>query len=440
MVYSLLGFGVSNKAVLEFFIKRKEKVFVSEKRKLSFEEKEYLEKLNIPYEEGSHTEKALNCDVIVVSPGINPEIDIIKKAKKKGIPITTEFQIFLENASNLLEKVIGVTGTNGKSTTVSMLGYLLKKFGKKVFVGGNLGTPSIKALDEAYDYIVLEISSFQLFWTKKPKLKLFTVLNIKPDHLDWHKSFEEYILSKMKPTFFMENNDKFFFNGRDRFIKPYLNDIKAIKIPFWSDMYTWEDECIKLKGKKYNVVNGALKTEQNKENVLAVLSIMDNLGYDLSISLNHLEEFSFLDNRMEFLGEWNGIMFFNDSKSTNFSAVETALRNFENGKVILIMCGISKKEPDDSLNSLIDTIKEKAKKVIIFGSMKKVISHALKESSVDVVETRNMEKSVEKALKEAKMGDVILLSPGGSSFDMYKNYKERGEHFKQIVKKYLKGG
>ena len=436
MVYSLLGYGVSNKALLEFLVKRGEEVFVSEKRMLSDEEKKFLEECNVAYEEGEHTEKVLDCDVMVVSPGINPEMDIIRKARKKGISITTELQIFLENFPDI-GKIVGVTGTNGKSTTVSMLGYLFERFGKKVFVGGNLGTPSIKALDGEYDYVVLELSSFQLFWSKHPKLKLFTVLNIRPDHLDWHRSFEEYIFSKMKPALLMEDRDMFFFNGQDPFIKPYLNDIKAIKIPFWSDMYTWENESIKLKGKRFTVMNEILKTEQNKENVLAVLSIMDNLGFDLSASLEHLEKFTFLNHRMEFVDEWNGIMFFNDSKATNFSAVEAALKNFEDGKVILIMCGIGKKEP---YGSLIDTIKKKAKKVIIFGDMKKSVSSALKRSGVSVVEAQNMEESAEEALKEAKMSDVVLLSPGGSSFDMYENYKERGRYFKEVVRRCLKGG
>ena len=436
MVYSLLGYGVSNKALLEFLVKRGEEVFVSEKRMLSDEEKKFLEECNVAYEEGEHTEKVLDCDVMVVSPGINPEMDIIRKARKKGISITTELQIFLENFPDI-GKIVGVTGTNGKSTTVSMLGYLFERFGKKVFVGGNLGTPSIRALDGEYDYVVLELSSFQLFWSKHPRLKLFTVLNIRPDHLDWHRSFEEYIFSKMKPALLMEDRDMFFFNGQDPFIKPYLNDIKAIKISFWSDMYTWENESIKLKGKRFTVMNEILKTEQNKENVLAVLSIMDNLGFDLSASLEHLEKFTFLNHRMEFVDEWNGIMFFNDSKATNFSAVEAALKNFEDGKVILIMCGIGKKEP---YGSLIDTIKKKAKKVIIFGDMKKSVSSALKRSGVSVVEAQNMEESVEEALKEAKMGDVVLLSPGGSSFDMYENYKERGRHFKEVVRRCLKGG
>ncbi len=436
MVYSLLGYGVSNKALLEFLVKKGEEVFVSEKRKLSNEERKSLEECNVTYEEGEHTEKALNCDVMVVSPGINPEMDIIRKAKKRGIPITTELQIFLDNFPDI-GKIVGVTGTNGKSTTVIMLGYLLGQFGKKVFVGGNLGTPSIKALEGEYDYIVLELSSFQLFWSERPKLKLFTVLNIRPDHLDWHGSFEEYIFSKMKPALLMEDRDMLFFNGQDPFIKPYLNNIKAIKIPFWSGMYTWENESIKLKGEKFTVMNRILKTEQNKENVLAVLSIMDNLGFDLSTSLEHLEKFTFLNHRMEFVGEWNGIMFFNDSKATNFSAVEAALRNFENGRVILIMCGIEKKEP---YGNLINTIRKKAKKVIIFGDMKKSVYFALKRSGVSVVGVQNMEESVEEALKEAKTGDVVLLSPGGSSFDMYENYKERGRHFKEVVRRCLKGG
>ena len=150
MVYSLLGYGVSNKALLEFLVKRGEEVFVSEKRMLSDEEKKSLEECNVSYEEGEHTEKVLDCDVMVVSPGINPEMDIIRKARKKGISITTELQIFLENFPDI-GKIVGVTGTNGKSTTVSMLGYLFERFGKKVFVGGNLGTPSIRALDGEYD-------------------------------------------------------------------------------------------------------------------------------------------------------------------------------------------------------------------------------------------------------------------------------------------------
>ncbi len=436
MVYSLLGFGVSNKALVEFLIEKGEKVFISEKRKLSNEEKELLKRYCVDYEEGEHTDKVLKCDVMVVSPGINPEMDIVKEARRRGITITTELQIFLDNFPSP-ERIVGITGTNGKSTTVSMLGYLLDRFGKTVFVGGNLGTPSIKALKGDYDYVILELSSFQLFWSKNPRFKLFTVLNIKPDHLDWHRSFEEYASSKMKPALLMESDDAFFYNAKDPFIGSCLEKIKAIKIPFWSDTYTWEGETIKLRGEKYAVNNRALKTRQNKENVLAVLAMMDYLGYDLSISLEHLERFTFLDHRMEFVGEYEGILFFDDSKATNFSAVEAALKNFKDRSVILIMCGIGKRE---SLDDLIDVIRKKVKKVFIFGDMKEHVLPALKRSCVEVIGVQGMEESVEMAVKEAKSGDIILLSPGGSSFDMYRNYKERGEHFKEIVRRYLKGG
>lgn len=424
MLYSLVGYGVSNKALCKVLIRQGHRVFVSEARSLGEIEKQELLEMNVEFEENGNTEKILKADWIVASPSVRPDHPIVSKASEK---VLTDLDVVLSSWKPGF--IIAVTGTNGKTTTCQMLGYVLKEFDKKVAVVGNVGNPIANIVDERFDYLVIEISSFQLFWSKKLPIDIGVILNIEPNHLDWHHSFEHYVESKLKLLMY----------AKERYVHESCKKIaekRKLNAKFFLPLRTLDGDRIEFRGRIYPLRNELLKTHQNLHNLSAVLVVLESLGFEPSKVLEVLENFIPPQHRMQLIAIVDDVRFVDDSKSTCAAATMAALQNYEDGRVILILTGRGKNENYDAM---IEQIKKKVKHVVIFGEIASVMSTLLRAANVPFSLVENMEQAVFEAFKRAGRGDTVLLSPAAASFDLYKNYAERGEHFIRVVQSLKEG-
>ncbi|SHH30356.1 UDP-N-acetylmuramoyl-L-alanine--D-glutamate ligase [Thermosipho atlanticus] len=423
MKYALLGLGISNKEILKYLLKKGEKVFVSEQKKLSDSDRKFLIENNVDFEELGHSSKVLENDVILVSPGIHFDNQIIKKAISEGIKVDTEISFCTNEFEKLgwLPYIVAVTGSVGKSTTVSMIHHVLNKHTRSL-LAGNIGIPVAKLLNDNLraDYLILEVSSFQLYWSQLFKPNLSVILNIYPNHLNWHPDMEHYVMSKFKIAIFQDENDIFVYNPDDSHIINKLDLVKARKIPF-------------VKSFDLEKLPPHLRYKQTLENVAATKSVIEAMGFEFKIK--YLDDFQKLPHRMEFVTEINGVKFFNDSKATNAIAVIKAVENFDEN-LHLIMAGIGKKE---DYTDLVNVLEKHTKSLAVVGPIFEDLKPYLENKKVNYFEAKSISEAVLKLFSVAEKGDVIMLSPGGASFDAYKNFEERGEYFKQIVMQLKEG-
>ena len=419
MRYGLLGFGLSNRYAAKFLKSKGDEIFVSESGKLSDEDKNFLNENEIEYEEGINSEKVLGCDVILTSPSVPYDHPILVKAQSLGKHIDTEITYFMKYL-DWGPKVIAVTGSVGKSTTVSMINHLISKTATSQ-LSGNIGIPIAQVLLEGKkpEYIVIEISSFQLYWTPFFKPNVSVITNIYPNHLDWHPNMEHYIDAKFKIAKFQDNDDHFIYNPKDMEVFKRLSLVRAKRIPFTVDF-------------KIEDVPFHIRTKQNTENIAAAKTVLKVLG--LPFSMDMLNDFVPLPHRMEYCGTINGVNYYNDSKATNAAAVLKALENFESN-LVLIIAGKGKNE---DYTQLADAIKKKCRYVAIVGPIADAIEPYLKERVIIYKRYKDLEEATYDIAKIAQPGDSVLLGPAGSSYDAYKNFEERGDHFKRLVNELLR--
>ncbi|WP_448375775.1 UDP-N-acetylmuramoyl-L-alanine--D-glutamate ligase [Fervidobacterium sp.] len=418
MKYALLGFGLSNKYAARYLKSLGEEVFVSESGTLSEENKKYLEDAGIPYEEGINTEHILESDVILTSPSVPHNHPLLTRAKEMGKHVDTEITYFTKNL-DWKPTIIAVTGSVGKSTTVSMIHHLISKSATSQ-LSGNIGIPIAQVLLEGKkpEYLVIEISSFQLHWAEYFKPQVAVITNIYPNHLDWHPSMEHYVESKFKITKFQDNEGHFIYNPKDMETFKKLSLVQAKRVPFTADF-------------KFEDIPFHIRTKQNVENIAAAKTVLKVLN--LPFDMNMLKDFVPLPHRMEYCGTINGAHYYNDSKATNAAAVLKALENFD-GNLFLIIAGKCKNE---DYTKLADEIKKKCKHVAIVGPIADHIEPYLAERQINYKRYKDIEEAVVEISKIASQGDYVLLGPAGASYDAYKNFEERGDHFKAIVKKLM---
>ncbi len=385
----------------------------------------------------------LAADLVVVSPGIPLEIDVLKKAREKGIEIIGE----LELASRFIhEPIIAVTGTNGKTTVTSMVGEMLKRAGKSVFVGGNIGTP-LSAYVAAQqdgpfapkaDYVVAEVSSFQLETVKEFSPKVAVILNIARDHLDRHCSFEAYVEAKYRILKNLGLGHCAVLN-LPSLPKPVPVPRGALILSYGLDSHrepsAWIEGGkirVRLSGSKaygFSYADFALPGLHNLENLMAAILASLHLGVEPQVIQGVISEFKPLHHRLEYVAEFRGIRFYNDSKATNVDAAQRALEGFES-PVVLIAGGLDKGADFEPLK---EACAGKVKGVVLLGEAREKLKAELSQV-VKSVDAASMEEAVRKAFHMAQSGDVVLLSPACASFDMFSNYQERGEAFKEAVK------
>lgn len=397
-----------------------------------------LKGLSISYELGSHNlETFLKSGLIIISPGVPYKSEYLLRAKEKGIPVISEIEL----AYNLLKApIIGITGTNGKSTVTTLTGELIKAYKRNVFVGGNLGTALSDAVlsDKKWDAAVAEISSFQLETIKDFRPMTAVLLNITPDHLDRYDSMDEYVWAKAR-IFENQGKDDFaILNADDAYTSDIIKNIKSGIILF-SRLKSVErgvyikgsDIVSNISGKDEIVIKAdelGIKGVHNIENAMASIAAAQLSGCPVEFMRQVLKRFAGLEHRLELVKVIDGVKYINDSKGTNVGAVVKSLEGFSE-PVILIAGGLDKGSDFTPLGGL---VKEKVKTLILIGKAKDKIADAV-GGLTHTIFASSLEDAVNIASHKADEGDVVLLSPACASFDMFKNFEDRGRVFKEAV-------
>ena len=366
---------------------------------------------------------------LIVSPGVSLTEKSIVKAIANGSKIVSDIDLF---ACSVDAPIIAITGSNGKSTVTTMLGEMAKCAGKKVGVGGNLGTPALDLLEQAAELYVLELSSFQLERTTVLNAAAATVLNVSADHLDRHADIAKYAQEKQNV---FSGNGVMVINVDDPIVDAMQEAgrrILTFSIKKDADFYiARKDDAEYLMHNKQCLMPLAelpLEGRHNAANALAALALGVSIGLDEQAMCNALKTFKGLDHRMQRVAEIRGVTWVNDSKATNIGACVAALQGYER-KVILIAGGDAK---GADMNELTPAIKEKAKSVVLMGKDAGLIKQAL-NNCVPVYAAENMAQAVQISASLARAGDSVLLSPACASLDQYKNYQDRGDQFAKAV-------
>ena len=395
-----------------------------------------LKMLGVDVEIGIHSNQILESDLIIKSPGIPNDSEIMNKINSEKIPVISEIE-FAGNHSKT--KNICITGTNGKTTTVSLLTEILSKE-MNVLKSGNIGIPFSKIVLENklydqndIDYCILELSSFQLEHCSKLKKEISVILNISLDHMDRYNSFEDYFETMIK---IFENAKYCLFNYDDNFLNERIKSNDKNIIPFSireeKGYYYYDKNKILSNGNSISIDTDdiSLKGIHNVSNIIIAAEIAKKVGIDQENICRAVRDFKGLEHRFEHFISYNGIDFINDSKSTNIDSAKKALESIS-GKVILILGGIPK-EDDFSDISL---FKKSILKIIVYGEASHKIYNSLpKDISVERIE--KFEDAVQVAIESAVENSVVLLSPACASFDQFDNYEERGKKFKNIVERF----
>jgi len=421
--------------------------FVSDSGKIKPEYKDVLFQNAISLEEGHHDERyLLTADEVVKSPGIPDDAPIIQKLKEKDIPLISEIEFAFRYTR---AKIIAITGTNGKTTTSLLTYYLLKQAGLNVCLAGNIGFSfSKEVIDDQYDYFVLEVSSFQLDYIKEFKADIAVLLNITPDHLDRYEyDFNNYVESKFRILNRMTENEIFIYFKEDDVITNYLNEhhikphqlgIALHEIPEINARMNGGYLRFSLPVKdasefKVNMGSINLTGPHNMVNTMAAVMIAKVLNVSDRKIRAALKSFNNVPHRLEKVAEFQDISFINDSKATNLDATIKALESYDR-QIIWIAGGVDK---GNDYDILLSHVKEKVKGIICLGKDNKKIVNAFKDHISEIRETIDIKRAVRNAFKLAKPGDVILFSPACASFDLFKNYVDRGDKFKDAVDKLI---
>jgi UDP-N-acetylmuramoylalanine--D-glutamate ligase len=379
-------------------------------------------------------------DFIVKSPGVPPSIPILRKARDMHIEIMSDIE--LAYRLNKANKMIAITGTNGKTTTTSLVGEVLKAANLRTHVVGNIGRGILDSLLDAEegDIFLIEASSFQLEDTNFFKPKVSLILNLAPDHLDWHKSYDNYIRAKKKIFINQDGEDYVVLNYDDALLRSFEDEIKANIIWFSTNeildqgiYIDGRDIVIKLgRDKIYLMQQDDMKLlgRHNLENVLACIGICYAMGVDLDIVKATIQEFKGVEHRLEYVMEWQGISYYNDSKGTNPEASIKAIEAIPE-PIILIAGGYDKASDFDDF---VKAFKGKVKTLILLGETKYSIkASADKFNFKDYHIVESLEEAVQLASRLGNAGDHVLLSPACASWDMFNSFEERGRAFKDAV-------
>lgn len=396
-----------------------------------------LRAAGVKLELGTHTPASfLAQDLIVVSPGVPASLPSLELARAKGIPVWSEIELawrFLRG------KLVAITGSNGKTTTTSLVAHILKTAGIATFVGGNIGVPLLAVVESSTDssVTVAEVSSFQLETIQDFRPEIGLLLNLTPDHLDRHESFESYAAAKMRLFENQLDRDAAVLNADDPEITRRMPSRPHI---YWfSRQKRVAEGAFLLDGEIIFRANGSetvvarrsdipLRGEHNLENVLAGCAVSYLAGAPVAAIANGVKTFRAVEHRLEFVAEVSGVEFYNDSKATNVDATLKAIEAFP-GPLTIILGGKDKGSP---YTPLVEPLRQRARLAILIGSAAGRIAEAL-GGAVPVEQAGTLERAVHLAMEFSRSGDVVLLAPACSSFDQFDNYEQRGRVFKELV-------
>ncbi|HEU4789715.1 MAG TPA: UDP-N-acetylmuramoyl-L-alanine--D-glutamate ligase [Flavobacterium sp.] len=437
----ILGGGESGVGTAILGKKKGYDVFVSDFGKIKDSYKEVLIINGIAWEEGKHTEDlVLNADLVMKSPGIPDKSPIVKQLKSKGIAIISEIE-FAAPFTNAL--TVGITGSNGKTTTTMLTHHLLKTAGLNVGLAGNVGKSfAWQVADNNYDFYVIELSSFQLDGIVDYRPDIAIITNISPDHLDrYDYKYQNYIESKFRITMNQTEEDYLIYDANDEAILEWLskNKVKAKLIPFsLTDEFT---EGAYIKNNKMEVkINQeeftmdteyiALEGKHNLKNAMAATSVAKILQIRKETIRESLSNFQGVEHRLEKVLKIQNVQYINDSKATNVNSVFFALDSM-NTPTVWIVGGVDK---GNDYHELMSLVREKVKAIVCLGVDNKKIIDAFGNVVDIMVEVTSMNEAVRMAQRLSEKGDTVLLSPACASFDLFESYEDRGRQFKQAVK------
>lgn len=436
----ILGAGESGAGAAVLAKKEGFDVFVSDMSKINDKYKKILDDHNIEWEEGHHTEeKILNASEIIKSPGIPKEAPMIKKVTEKGIHIISEIE-FASRYTN--SKMVCITGSNGKTTTTSLIYHIFKEAGYDAGLAGNIGKSlALQVAEDPHEYYIIELSSFQLDNMYDFHANIAILLNITPDHLDRYDfCMQNYVDAKMRIIQNQTEKDSFIYWNDDPIIKKELEkyDIKAIVFPFselkenGSIGYIEEGKYIIEKPTPFNMEQEelSLSGKHNIYNSLAAGIATNIAGIKKEVIRKSLSDFPGVEHRLEKVTKVGGVQYINDSKATNVDACWYALESMKT-PTILIIGGKDKGNDYDAIKPL---VKEKCVGLVYLGADNKKLHDNFDNMGIPVRDTHSMKECVEACYEMAKPGDTVLLSPCCASFDLFKNMEDRGEQFKTLVR------
>jgi UDP-N-acetylmuramoylalanine--D-glutamate ligase len=442
---ALIGLGVSNTALARFLVKKGAQVTGCDRKEpnqLSSYRK--LQELGIELQLGPDYLKNLNrFSTLYISPGINKNLPELKKAESFGVEISTEIQVFLENCKG---KTIGITGSSGKTTTTTLTGEILKKAGRKVYVGGNIGKPLIDEVDNIHpeDWVVLELSSFQLELVRiSPNISVIT--NITPNHLDIHETMENYIEAKKGIYRYQSTDDFLVLNSSDPISGQLSREARGNVLFFSSKEMVSPGAFIMGEHFAFAQSNGELPVVEkvckltdlhllgshNRENALAAITAAKAGGVDNQAITSAIREFKGVPHRLELVGDIEGVKYYNDSIATTPTRAVAGINSFDR-PIILLAGGYDKKLPFDLMAQ---AMPGKVREVYLLGQTKHQIAECVQQYApeVQVNLCEDFTEAVIKAGRSARPGEVVLLSPGCASYGMFNNFEERGDLFRALV-------
>ncbi len=427
----ILGLGVSNLPLAKLLINEDCKLVIRDKKELSGDALEFTKKSNVKTLIGEEYLDTIDEDVVFRSPGIMYTSDAIQKAIKSGVLVTSEMEVFFELCPSA---IIGITGSDGKTTTTTLISEMLKAEGKKVFIGGNIGEPLLPRLNQMTkdDYAVVELSSFQLMsMTKSPDIAVIT--NIAPNHLDKHKDMAEYV--EAKKNIFTHGCKKVILNAENDITKSFITENSvtfSLKNPQKNGAYLKDGDIFYNDEFVMKASDIILPGIHNVDNYLAAICAVYGLCGFKTIK-KVAQTFGGVEHRIEFVCEKNGVKYYNDSIASSPTRAIAGLNSF-NQKVIMIAGGSDKGIAFDNLAKVIT---DKVKLLIVMGFTKDKIKNAVLkvDGNFPIYTASDLADAVNTAAKNAVSGDIVTLCPACASFDYFKNFADRGNQFKELVKK-----
>ncbi len=436
----ILGGGESGVGTAILGKKKGYDVFISDLGKIKNNYKEVMALNGLPWEEEQHTDELiLNADVVMKSPGIPDKSPMVKKLKEKGVPVISE----IEFAEQFIEvETIGITGSNGKTTTTMLTHYLLKQGSLNFGLAGNIGKSfAWQVAENKHEGYVLELSSFQLDGIINYRPHIAVITNISPDHLDrYDYKYENYIAAKFRITMNQTENDFLVYDADDEIITKWLDEheIKAKKIPFSltkelkEGIYVKDDTIISnITNERFTMPINELSLEgkHNTKNAMAATSVAQLMNIRKETIRESLSNFQGVEHRLEKVLKIQNVQYINDSKATNINSVFYALDSMTT-PTVWIVGGVDKGNDYDELMPL---VREKVKAIVALGVDNEKIIKAFGNVVDVLVETESMSEAVKIAQKMAEKGDTVLLSPACASFDLFESYEDRGKQFKNAV-------
>lgn len=449
--FAILGAGRSGFALAKYLSEKGAKVLLSDENpesKLKYIDVKMLDKMNISYEFGGHSQRVYQYDVIVKSPGIPMEAEVILNSLKNKKKVYGEVEVAYRFCPC---PVIAITGTNGKTTTTILTGEIFKNAGYDVKVCGNVGLAFSEVLKDLNEksIVILETSSYQLESTEKFKPAISIFLNFTEDHLSWHKTMENYFRSKMKIAANQDEKDLFIFNYDDEYIRnnfadykvnagkaaftlmPELTDESLVTGCYLKDdaIYFFNNQVNEL-DKIVNIDEIFIKGRHNVANAMASIITAKRFNISNKVIENTLQTFKGVEHRIEFVRELAGVKYYNDSKATNIDSALVGIQSFDKN-IVLIMGG---EDMEVDFAPLSQLVSERVKQIIAIGESKNRITEFF-DDKINVVKADSLEAAVDKAKKKSVKGDTVLFSPSFKSFDMFENFEHRGKEFKKFVNK-----